>query len=61
MIYEEKNTLDKEFCNDMISWFENKIISGKVGINYANVSNESRQDSSISNCDQFGSFNLFYN
>ncbi len=61
MIYEEKNTLDKEFCNDMISWFENKIISGKVGINYANVSNESRQDSSISNCDQFGSFNRFYN
>ena len=34
MIYEEKNTLSKEVCNDMISWFENKITSGDYGHNY---------------------------
>ena len=60
MIYEEKNTLDKEFCNDMISWFENKIISGKTGDSFANVSNEFRNDSSISGCNGFGSFRSFY-
>ena len=61
MIYEEKNTLSKEVCNDMISWFDNKITSGDYGHNYMNVSNEVREDTSISNCDQFGSFNPFYN
>ena len=40
MIYEEKNSLSKEVCNDMISWFDNKLISGKVGINYVNASDE---------------------
>ena len=40
MIYEEKNTLSKEVCNDMISWFDNKITSGDYGHNYMNVSNE---------------------
>ena len=43
MIYEEKNSLSKEVCNDMISWFDNKLISGKVGINYVNVSDEIRK------------------
>jgi hypothetical protein len=60
MIYEEKNTLDKEFCNDMISWFENKVISGETGDSFANVSNEFRNDSSISSCNGFGSFQSFY-
>ena len=50
MIYEEKNTLSKEVCNDMISWFDNKITSGDYGHNYMNVSNEVREDTSISNC-----------
>ena len=35
MIYEEKNTLDKEVCNDMISWFDNKTLYGDTGMNYA--------------------------
>ena len=61
MIYEKKNTLNKEVCNDMISWFDNKIISGDYGYNYMNVSNEERKDASICNCDKFSSFNLFYN
>ena len=30
MIYEKKNTLNKEVCNDMISWFENKIAKTKA-------------------------------
>lgn len=61
MIYEEKNTLDKEVCNDMISWYENKLISGEVGINYANVSNKIRKDVSITACHNFESFEPFYN
>jgi len=56
MIYEEKNTLSKEVCNDMISWFENKITSGDYGHNYMNVSNEIRDDVSIANCNKFESF-----
>ena len=47
MIYEKKNTLNKEVCKDMISWYENKLIAGEVGINCANVSNEIRKDVSI--------------
>ena len=61
MIYEEKNTLSKEVCNDMISWYENKLIAGEVGINYANVSNEIRKDVSITACHKFESFEPFYN
>ena len=61
MIYEEKNTLDKEVCNDMISWYENKLISGEVGNNYANVSDKIRKDVSITACHNFESFEPFYN
>lgn len=61
MIYEEKNSLSKEVCNDMISWFDNKLISGKVGINYVNVSDEIRKDESITSCHNFKSFEPFYN
>ena len=56
MIYEEKYALSKEICDDMISWFENKVISGETGDSFANVSNEFRNDSSISSCNGFGSF-----
>ena len=37
MIYEEKNTLSKEICDDMISWYENKITRGE---NVDIISNE---------------------
>ena len=60
MIYEEKNSLSKEVCNDMISWFDNKLISGKVGINYVNASDEIRKDESITSCNNFKSFESFY-
>ena len=53
MIYEKKNTLNKEVCKDMISWYENKLIAGEVGINCANVSNEIRKDVSITACHKF--------
>ena len=53
MIYEKKNTLNREVCNDMISWYENKLIAGEVGINCANVSNEIRKDVSITACHKF--------
>ena len=60
MIYEEKNTLSKEVCNDMISWFENKVSTGSAGKNYANISKFGRKDSSISLCQEFSSFRPFY-
>jgi len=61
MIYEEKNTLSKEICDDMISWYENKILNGNAEGHYANVSNEVRTDASISDCQLFNSFKPFYN
>ena len=61
MIYEKKNTLSKEICNDMISWYENKILNGDAEGHYANVSNEVRIDASISDCQMFSSFKPFYN
>ena len=30
MIYEKKNTLDKEVCDGMISWYENKVSNGNT-------------------------------
>ena len=35
MIYEEKYALSKEICDDMISWFDNKILYGNTGVNYS--------------------------
>ena len=61
MIYEEKNALSEEICNDMISWFDNKVLYGNTGMNYSRVSNEGRKDISLSECQQFGSFRPFYN
>ena len=57
MIYEEKNTLSEETCNDMISWFNNKITRGE---NVVIVSDEMRDDVSIPNCNRFESFTPFY-
>lgn len=61
MIYEEKNALSEEICNDMISWFDNKVLYGNTGMNYSRVSTEGRKDISLSECQQFGSFKPFYN
>ena len=61
MIYEKKNTLDKEVCNGMISWYENKVSTGSTEKNYTNTSKFGRKDSSISLCQQFDSFKPFYN
>ena len=61
MIYEEKNTLSKEVCNDMISWFDNKTLYGDTGMNYSRVDVQGRKDISLSECQQFGSFKPFYN
>ena len=61
MIYEEKNTLSKEVCNDMISWFDNKMLYGDTGMNYSRVDVQGRKDISLSECQQFGSFKPFYN
>ena len=61
MIYEEKNALSKEICNDMISWFDNKILYGDTGMNYSRVDVQGRKDISLSECQQFGSFKPFYN
>ena len=61
MIYEEKYALSKEICDDMISWFDNKILHGNTGVNYSKTSIEGRKDSSLSLCQQFGSFKPFYN
>ena len=61
MIYEEKNTLSKEICNDMISWFDNKMLYGDTGMNYSRVDVQGRKDISLSECQQFGSFKPFYN
>ena len=61
MIYEEKNALSKEICNDMISWFDNKMLYGDTGMNYSRVDVQGRKDISLSECQQFGSFKPFYN
>ena len=61
MIYEEKNALSEETCNDMISWFDNKTLYGDTGMNYAKVDVQGRKDISLSECQQFGSFKPFYN
>ena len=61
MIYEEKNALSEEICNDMISWFDNKTLYGDTGMNYAKVDVQGRKDISLSECQQFGSFKPFYN
>ena len=61
MIYEKKNTLDKEVCDGMISWYENKVSTGNTEKNYTNTSKFGRKDSSISLCQQFDSFKPFYN
>tara|TARA_B100000282_G_scaffold263058_1_gene212854 strand:- start:151 stop:735 length:585 start_codon:yes stop_codon:yes gene_type:complete len=61
MIYEKKNTLDKEVCDGMISWYENKVSTGNTKKNYTNTSKFGRKDSSISLCQQFDSFKPFYN
>ena len=47
MIYEKKNTLDKEVCNGMISWYENKVSDNNAEGFYSNVSNKNRIDESI--------------
>ena len=44
MIYEEKNTLSKEVCNDMISWFDNKMLYGDTGMNYSRVDVQGRKE-----------------
>ena len=61
MIYEEKNALSEETCNDMISWFDNKTLYGDTGMNYVKVDVQGRKDISLSECQQFGSFKPFYN
>ena len=61
MIYEEKNALSEEICNDMISWFDNKMLYGDTGMNYSRVDVQGRKDISLSECQQFGSFKPFYN
>ena len=61
MIYEKKNTLDKEVCDGMISWYENKVSTGNTKKNYTNTFKFGRKDSSISLCQQFDSFKPFYN
>ena len=61
MIYEEKNALSEEICNDMISWFDNKMLYGDTGMNYSKVDVQGRKDISLSECQQFGSFKPFYN
>ena len=61
MIYEEKNALSEETCNDMISWFDNKTLYGDTGMNYSRVDIQGRKDISLSECQQFGSFKPFYN
>jgi len=61
MIYEKKNTLDKEVCDGMISWYENKVSTSNTEKNYTNTSKFGRKDSSISLCQQFDSFKPFYN
>ncbi len=61
MIYEEKNALSEEICNDMISWFDNKVLYGNTGMNYSRVDIQGRKDISLSECQQFGSFKPFYN
>ena len=61
MIYEEKNALSEEICNDMISWFDNKTLYGDTGMNYSRVDVQGRKDISLSECQQFGSFKPFYN
>ena len=61
MIYEEKNALSEETCNDMISWFDNKTLYGDTGMNYSRVDVQGRKDISLSECQQFGSFKPFYN
>jgi len=61
MIYEEKNALSEETCNDMISWFDNKMLYGDTGMNYSRVDVQGRKDISLSECQQFGSFKPFYN
>ena len=44
MIYEEKNALSEEICNDMISWFDNKMLYGDTGMNYSRVDVQGRKD-----------------
>ena len=60
MIYEKKNTLDKEVCNGMISWYENKVSDNNAEGFYSNVSNKNRIDESINDCRVFHSFKPFH-
>ena len=60
MIYEKKNTLDKEVCDGMISWYENKVSDNNAEGFYSNVSNKNRIDESINDCRVFHSFKPFH-